>query len=70
MSRRPALVTQADINRALRAMQQANYSGALEIAPDGTIRIVPARVMEGATSSHTDRPDLGAPLDQPEILDL
>lgn len=38
MSRRPALVTQADIARALRA---AGDERAVEILPDGTIRIVP-----------------------------
>jgi hypothetical protein len=38
MSRRPALVTQAEIARALRA---AGDGRAVEILPDGTIRIVP-----------------------------
>jgi hypothetical protein len=41
MSRRPALVTQADVARALRAMEQVQYPGVVEITPDGTIRIVP-----------------------------
>lgn len=41
MSRRPALVTQADLARALRAIAQTGYPGEVEIATDGTIRIVP-----------------------------
>jgi len=41
MSRRPALVTQADIARALRAVKSAAVSMAVEVTPDGTIRIVP-----------------------------
>jgi hypothetical protein len=38
MSRRPANVTQADIARAIRAAQQCE-AGAVEVKPDGTIRI-------------------------------
>lgn len=41
MSRRPALVTQADVARALRAVEQTHTRAAVEILPDGTIRIVP-----------------------------
>lgn len=41
MSRRPAIVTQADVARALRAVEQVRYPGVVEITPDGTIRIVP-----------------------------
>jgi len=44
MSRRPALVTQAAVARALRAVGQVGYLGVVEIAPDGTIRIVPIEV--------------------------
>lgn len=44
MSRTPAKVTQADIARALRALQQSGIEGIVEILPDGTIRIVPARL--------------------------
>ena len=39
MSRRPALVTQADVARAIRAAKQAG-AGAVEIRPDGTIRVI------------------------------
>lgn len=41
MSRRPARVTQADIRRALKAAEKAGVARAVEIAPDGTIRLVP-----------------------------
>ena len=41
MSRRPAAITQADVARALRAIEQVRYPGFVEITPDGTIRIVP-----------------------------
>ena len=37
-----ARVTQADIARAIRAVQQTGAPLAVEIAPDGTIRLVPA----------------------------
>lgn len=40
MSRTPARCTQADIARALRAIAQAGGDGwAVEVLPDGTIRI-------------------------------
>ena len=37
---RPARFTIADLRRALRAAEQAGADYAVEIAPDGTIRIV------------------------------
>lgn len=43
MSRRPALVTQADVARVLRAIDQVHSDREVQIDPDGTIRIVPAR---------------------------
>lgn len=39
MPRTPARVTQADVARAIRAAQQAG-AGAVEVLPDGTIRIL------------------------------
>ena len=45
MPRRPALITQADVARAIRAAKQAG-AGAVEIRPDGTIVIA-----VGASSS-------------------
>jgi hypothetical protein len=42
MSRRPARFTQADIRRAIQAAEKASASNmAVEILPDGTIRISP-----------------------------
>jgi hypothetical protein len=38
MTRTPARVTQADLARAVRAARQAG-AGAVELLPDGTIRI-------------------------------
>lgn len=38
MSRRPAIVTQADVARALRAARQAG-AAFVDVQPDGTIRI-------------------------------
>jgi hypothetical protein len=39
MSRRPAIVTQADLGRAIRAAKQAGAS-VVEVQRDGTIRIL------------------------------
>lgn len=41
MANRPAKNTQAEIARALRAVKQVGVPMAVEIAPDGTIRLVP-----------------------------
>lgn len=41
MSRRPARFTEADIRRALKAAERFDVPMAVEIKPDGTIRIVP-----------------------------
>jgi hypothetical protein len=43
MSRRPAIFSQADIARALRAYKQVNgKAGTVELGSDGSIRIIPA----------------------------
>jgi len=39
VSRRPAIVTQADIARAIRAAKQTR-AGAVQVHPDGTITIL------------------------------
>jgi hypothetical protein len=39
MSRRPARFTQADLDRALRAAEKAGPDVAVDILPDGTIRL-------------------------------
>jgi hypothetical protein len=41
MSRRPARYTQADIRRAIEASKKAGAQMAVELLPDGTIRLVP-----------------------------
>ena len=41
MSPRPARTTQADIARVLRAVAQIPTPMAVEVLPDGTIRITP-----------------------------
>lgn len=54
MSRRPALVTQADIARALRAVKSAGVVARVEVSPDGTISIVPgpaAPIVESPTDA-------------------
>lgn len=53
MPRRPARVRQADIARAIRAVEQAGAGArmAVEIAPDGTIRLVPVEPDESRRNS-------------------
>jgi hypothetical protein len=41
MSRTPARFTQADVARALRAVEATGAKVTLEVLPDGTIRLVP-----------------------------
>lgn len=41
MSRRPARATQADIRRAIEAAKAAGVAMAVEIRPDGSIRLIP-----------------------------
>jgi hypothetical protein len=55
MSRRPAKITQADVARAIRAAQQCG-AGAVEVKPDGTIRIV---IAPESTVQPTDPPPEG-----------
>jgi hypothetical protein len=55
MTRRAARVTQADIARALRAAAQMGERMAVEIAPDGTIRITKAPDPERANPSKLAR---------------
>ncbi len=44
MPRRPCRFTEAEIARALRAAKQAGVNVAVEIALDGTIRLVPTEI--------------------------
>jgi hypothetical protein len=62
MSRTPARVTQADVARALRAVEQCGYPGIVEIARDGTIRIVPIGLERQAPEPE--------PLDDDEPIEL
>ena len=60
MSRRPALVTQADLDRAVRVAEVRTPPWGVEILPDGTMRIVPP-----------DRPvEKQQGVDDEEIVDL
>jgi hypothetical protein len=57
MSRTPARFTQADVARSIRAAKQAG-AGAVELRPDGTIRISLSPTTEGEQSHfpvETDR---------------
>ena len=53
MSRRPARFTEADIRRAGKVAKQLGL--AVEIAPDGTIRLVPASVTNSGEASPPER---------------
>jgi hypothetical protein len=55
MSRRPAKVTQADIARAIRAVDQTGARRTVEITSDGTIRLVPLGQSFEATKPKDDR---------------
>jgi hypothetical protein len=57
MSRRAASFTQADIARSVRAAKQAG-AGAVELCPDGTIRIsLTAEPSQGDKSRFQVEPD-------------
>lgn len=53
MSRTPARCTQADIARAIRAVEQVGSASIVEVARDGTIRIIPA-----AMAGKNEKPEL------------
>ena len=52
MPRTPAKITQADIARVLRAVDQAGVKMRVEIAPDGTIRLEPVEVAAQNTETY------------------
>jgi hypothetical protein len=58
MPRRPAIVTQADIARAIRAAKQAGATG-VEVKPDGTMLI---RLDDLPTASPSSPTSIQAPL--------
>jgi hypothetical protein len=53
MSRRPARFTEADVRRAAKVAKQLGL--AVEIAPDGTIRLVPETVTKGTEAAPQER---------------
>lgn len=53
MPRTAAKVTQADIARVLRAVNQAGMKMRVEIAPDGAIRLEP---VDATKPARVDRP--------------
>jgi hypothetical protein len=57
MSRRAAIITQADVARALRAAKQAG-AASVEVRPDGTIII------------QVDAPPIAGALDDDEVIVL
>lgn len=61
MSRRPARITQADVARAIRAADQCDSKRIVEIAPDGTIRLIPG---------NGERPPVHATLDDDKPIEL
>lgn len=56
MSRGRLKFRQADVARALRAIKQAGAAMALEITPDGTIRLTPAEPSPQSTGRPVGRP--------------
>lgn len=66
MSRSPARCTQADVARALRAVEQVGYPGVVEIGRDGTIRIVPYALVAPAA----DPAPAPQPVDDDSPIDL
>lgn len=53
MSRRPATFTQADIARMLRAVAASGLKMALEVKPDGSIRLEPVDASKGGKVDST-----------------
>jgi hypothetical protein len=61
MSRRPALITQADVARAIRAAQQCG-AGMVQIRPDGTIYVMTGPpVLTTEPSTETQPPAVEPP---------
>ena len=60
MSRRAAKFTEADAVRAIKAIKRSGEAMAVEITPDGTIRLVPI-----AAPSAPGKPASESPLDRP-----
>jgi hypothetical protein len=56
MSKGPAKFKQSDVARAIRAIVQTGAPMAVEISPDGTIRLVPSATTVTVRSSKVDKP--------------
>lgn len=57
MPRTAAKVTQADIARVIRAVAQARVKAVVEVAPDGTIRVLIGENAQSETLRHTPQPE-------------
>ena len=56
MTRRPSTFRQTDVARAVKAAQAAGLAiGKVEVAPDGTIRVIIADVTESAPDMPFDQ---------------
>jgi acylphosphatase len=56
MTRRPSTFRQADISRAVKAAQTAGLAiGKVEVAPDGTIRVIVASTPELSPANSFDQ---------------
>lgn len=53
MPRTPAKVTQADVARVLRAVKESGMTMAVQISPDGSIRLEP---VDSPRPAKVDRP--------------
>ena len=59
MTRRASTFRQSDVERAVKAARAAGLDvGSVEVAPDGTIRVVTA------TANENEQPGGGSPFDQ------
>jgi hypothetical protein len=56
MTRRPSTFRQADVSRAVKAAQTAGLTiGKVEVAPDGTIRVIVANAPELSPANPFDQ---------------
>lgn len=55
MSRRPARFTEADLRRALKAAKKYGDNLAVDVLPDGTIRIAPVPPQDGQSPAPSEK---------------
>ncbi len=70
MSRTPARFTQADVARALRAIDQTGGDKEVVIEPDGRIRIVPSSSPEQSSEHQDDLDDQAYSVDNEREIRL